>query len=50
MADSADLDHIVIGVDEKQPVIAHAKSHFFGTALQGLHVPGTGFGETVESM
>ena len=50
MADSADLNSIVAGVDEKQPVMANTKSYFFGTALQGFHVTSAGLGETMKCM
>ena len=50
MAYSADLDCIVAGMDEKQTVVADAKAYFLGVALQGFHIPSTGFGEAVESM
>jgi len=33
MADSADLDSVFARVDEKQPIVAYAKTYFLGIAL-----------------
>lgn len=49
MAHAANLYRVVARVDEKQPIITGTKALFL-KILQGLHIAGAGFGESVQSV
>jgi hypothetical protein len=40
MADAADLDRFVRGVNEEEPVVADPEPQFFRVALERFEIPG----------
>jgi len=47
MVNAADFDSAGVGAHKEEPVITHTQPQFFAS-LEGLHVAGARFGETVQ--
>jgi hypothetical protein len=48
MADAANLNDVVFGQDEKEPVIAHPQSQLFHVTLKSLDIPRARFRESMQ--